>query len=80
MKVDNWVCLDCNSKVSSFGCIFDSLKGRVRTFMKVLYENDFLEDFANGAEPPGQEEDCHEVDGDGAKLENTAAEVIYQQY
>jgi hypothetical protein len=33
--------------VASFGCIFDSYKGKVNTFMKVVYENDFMEDFQN---------------------------------
>lgn len=46
-KVDNWLCNECNNRVASFGCVFDSFKGKVRTFMKVVYENDFLEDFQN---------------------------------
>lgn len=60
--MENWVCQDCNNKVSSFGCIFDSLKGKVRTFMKVVYENDFLEDFQNAN---GQAES--DEDGDGGE-------------
>ena len=85
--MDNWLCTDCNQKVSSFGCIFDTLKGKVRTFMKVLYENDFLEDFAapnsnnDGAGAnPAPEEDAADGGEPEAKLENVAAEVIYQQY
>lgn len=31
--------------MSSFGCTFDSYKGKVNTFVKVVYENQFLEDF-----------------------------------
>ena len=46
-KVENWICQECSNKVSSFGCIFDSNKGKVHTYMKVVYENDFLEDFNN---------------------------------
>ena len=47
IKVENWICQECNNKVSSFGCIFDSNKGKVHAYMKVIYENDFLEDFNN---------------------------------
>lgn len=47
IKVENWICQECSNKVSSFGCIFDSNKGKVHTYMKVVYENDFLEDFNN---------------------------------
>jgi len=71
--------------VSSFGCIFDTLKGKVRTFMKVLYENDFLEDFAapnntNDGPTPAPEEYGAEGGEAEVRLENVAAEVIYQQY
>ena len=29
INVENWLCKECNNKVSSFGCIFDSFKGKV---------------------------------------------------
>ena len=45
--------------MSSFGCTFDSFKGKVNTFVKVVYENQFLEDFqaANNQQQTEQNED-----------------------
>lgn len=47
IEVENWQCKECNNRVSQFGNVFDTYGGKVRTFMKVVYENDFLEDFLN---------------------------------
>ena len=44
-NVVDWFCKDCNAFVPQFDCIFDDFQGRVSQYLKVCYENGFLEDF-----------------------------------
>ena len=43
--VENWKCKSCNANISKFNICFDDTQGRVSTYSKILYENQFLEDF-----------------------------------
>ena len=44
-EVHDWVCKECSKRVASFDSIFDDYQGRASKFLKVCYENQFLQDF-----------------------------------
>jgi hypothetical protein len=44
-EVNGWVCKECNKRVAQFDSIFDDYQGRASKFLKVCYENQFLQDF-----------------------------------
>ena len=44
-EVYDWVCKECKKRVSQFDSVFDDYQGRVSKFLKVCYENQFLQDF-----------------------------------
>jgi len=75
-KVDNWTCQECNCKVSSFGCTFDSYKGKVNTFVKVVYENQFLEDFQ--AAKNEQQTEQNEIDANPSLNQANGSQYLRQ--
>ena len=44
-EVNDWSCKECKKRVAQFDSIFDDYQGRVSKFLKVCYENQFLQDF-----------------------------------
>ena len=44
-EVNDWVCMECKKRIPQFEIIFDDYQGRCNKFMKVCYENQFLQDF-----------------------------------
>jgi len=72
INVNNWHCSDCNQKVSQFGSFFDNYGGKVKTFIKVLYENDFLEDFLNSYLNRSQDS---ESDKNSRNIENLHVDI-----
>jgi hypothetical protein len=62
--------------VSSFGCTFDSFKGKVNTFVKVVYENQFLEDFQ--AAKNQQQTEQNEDDGNPSANQANGSQYLRQ--
>ena len=62
--------------MSSFGCTFDSFKGKVNTFVKVVYENQFLEDFQAANNQPQTEQ--NEADGNPSANQVNGSQYLRQ--
>jgi len=45
VEVRDWVCKDCGQRVAQFDTIFDDFQGRCTKYLKVCFENQFLQDF-----------------------------------
>lgn len=46
-EVDDWVCRNCKSKLPQFDCFLDDNQGKIGQNVRILYENQFLQDFLN---------------------------------
>lgn len=44
-EVNDWVCRECKKRIPQFDIMFDDYQGRCNKFLKVCYENQFLQDF-----------------------------------
>jgi len=44
-EVNDWVCKECKKRIPQFEIMFDDYQGRCNKFLKVCYENQFLQDF-----------------------------------
>ena len=45
--IENWTCKSCKTKMSQFECIFDDFNGKTGQNFRIIYENQFLQDFLN---------------------------------
>lgn len=44
-EIRDWICKECKKRIPQFDNIFDDFQGRCTQYMKVCYENQFLQDF-----------------------------------
>jgi len=44
-EVNDWICRECKKRIPQFDIFCDDYQGRCTKFLKVCYENQFLQDF-----------------------------------
>ena len=44
-EIENWKCQKCQAPLANFHLVFDNNEGKVKNFMRLVYENSFLDDF-----------------------------------
>ena len=45
--IEDWTCKNCKTKLSQFDCILDDNGGKIEKNFRIIYENQFIQDFLN---------------------------------
>lgn len=45
--IEDWTCKNCKTKLSQFDCILDDNGGKIAKNFRIIYENQFIQDFLN---------------------------------